>query len=73
MEDFNAEIIEHNAETRALLNFIDKHSLRVFEDGATHHTRTTVTISDTFIDLILIDSHDRLLNFNKFQSSYEKE
>ena len=35
-------------------------------------TRTTTTFSDTHIDLILIDSYDRLLNFNKFPSPYEK-
>ena len=38
MSDFNADLIEPNAETRALLNFIDKHSLKVVEHGATHHT-----------------------------------
>ena len=66
------DLIEPNAETRALLNFIDKHSLKVVEHGATHHTRTTTTTSDTHIDLVLVDAHDRLLNFNKFPSPYEK-
>ena len=72
MVDFNADLIEPNAETRALLNIIDKHSLKVVDRGATHHTWTTTTTSDTHIDLILIDSQDRLLNFNKFPSPYEK-
>ena len=72
MDDFNADLIEHNAETRTVLNFIDKHSLKSIEHGATHHTRTTTTTSDTHIDLILIDSQDGLLNFNKFASPYEK-
>ena len=58
--------------TRTLLNFIDKHSLKVLEHGATHHTRTATANSDTHIDLILIDSHDNILNSNKFPSPYEK-
>ena len=65
-------MIEPNAETRALLNFIDKHSLKVVEHGATHHSRTTTTTSDTHIGLVLVDAHDRLLDFNKFPSPYKK-
>ena len=61
MGDFNADLIEPNAETRVLLNFIDRHTLKVVEHGATHHTRTTTTTSDTHIDLVLVDAHDRLL------------
>ena len=38
MGDFNADLIKPDAETRALLNFIDKHSLKVVKHGATHHT-----------------------------------
>ena len=72
MDDFNADLIEPNAETRALLNFINKHSLKVVMHGATHHDRTATVNSDTHIDLILIDSHDNILNFNKFPSPYEK-
>ena len=72
MGDFNADLIKPDAETRALLTFIDKHSLKVVRHGATHHTRTATTNSDTHIDLILIDSHDNILNFNKFPSPYEK-
>ena len=72
MGNFNADLIEPNAETRALLNFIDKHSLKVVQHGDTHHTRTTTTTSNTHIDFVLVDAHDRLLNFNKFSSSYEK-
>ena len=72
MDNFNADLIEPNAETRVLLNFIDKHSPKVVGHRATHHTRATTTIFDTHIYLILIDSHDRLLNFNKFMSPYEK-
>ena len=53
-------------------NFIDKHSLKVVRHGATHLTRTATANSDTHIDLLLIDSHDNILNFNKFPSSYEK-
>ena len=70
MGDSNADLIEPNAETR--LNFIDKHSLKDVDHGATHHTRMTTTTSDTHIDLIRIDSQDRLLNFNKFPSPYDK-
>ena len=44
MGDFNADLIAPNAETRALLNFIDKHSLRFVGHGATHHTLTTPQI-----------------------------
>ena len=71
-EEFSHTIIMGDAETRALINFIDKHSLKVVEHGVTHHTKTTTTISDSHIDLILIDPRDRLLNFNKFPSPYEK-
>ena len=38
MGDFNADLIRPDAETRALLNFIDKHFLKVVKHGATHHT-----------------------------------
>ena len=69
MGDFNADLIKPDAETRALLNFIHKHSLKVVSHGATHHTRTATINSDTHIDLILIDSHNRILNFNKFSVS----
>ena len=31
MSDFNVDIIEPNAQTRELLNFIDKHSLKVVD------------------------------------------
>ena len=72
MSDFNADLIDPNAETIALLNFIDKHSLKVAKHGATHHTQTTPTTSETHIDLILINSYDRLLNFNRFPSPYDK-
>ena len=69
---FNADLIRPDDETRALLNFIDKHSLKVVKHRATHHTRAAAASSDTHIDLIITDSHDRILNFNKFPSPYEK-
>ena len=77
MGDFNAYLIEPNAETRnptygSSIGFIDKHSLKVIEHGVTHHTRTNITISNSLIDLILVDSQGGLLNFKKFLSSYEK-
>ena len=34
MGDFNKDLIEPNAVTRALFNFADKHSLEVVEHGA---------------------------------------
>ena len=71
MCDSNGDLIEPKADARARLNFIDEHSLKVVKHGATHHTRTTTTTSDTHKDLILIESYDRLLNFNKFPSLYE--
>ena len=40
--------------------------------GATYHTRTAAASSDTHIDLILTDSQNRILNFNTFPSSHEK-
>ena len=65
-----------DAETRALLNFIDKHSLKVVKHRATHLTQTAAAKSDTHIALILTDSHadshDRILIFNEFPSLYEK-
>ena len=70
--DFNTDLIRPDDETRALLNFIDKHSLKVVKHGATHQTRTAAASSDTHIDLILTDSHDTILNFNKFPSPYVK-
>ena len=63
--DVNSDLIKPDAETKALLNFIDDH-------GATHQTRTATANSDTHIDLILIDSHDNILKFNKFPAPYEK-
>ena len=66
MGDFNADLIRPDAKTRAPLNFIDEHSLKVVKHGATYHTGTAAAI------LILIDSHDRILNFNKFPTPYEK-
>ena len=72
MGDFNVDLIRPAAETRALFNFINKHSLKVMKHGASHHTQTAVASSGTHIDLILTDSHDRILNFNKFPSPYEK-
>ena len=56
----------------ALLNFIDKHSLKVVHHRVTHLTRTTTTISDAHIVLILIDLCDQILNLNIVPSTYEE-
>ena len=55
-----------------MLNLVENHSLKIIKHGATHHTRTTTTYSDTHIDTILIDADDRLLNFDKFPALYAK-
>ena len=55
-----------------LLNFVDAHSLKIIKHGATHHTRTATTTSDTHIDVILIDANDKLLNCDKFPAPYAK-
>ena len=47
MGDFNADLVRPNAETRALLNFIDEHSLKVVKHGASHHTRMAAASSAT--------------------------
>ena len=72
MGDFNADLIEPNGKTAALLNFNNKHSLKIVEHGATYRTQTTTTTFDTHMDLILVDPQDRLLNFNIFPSPYER-
>ena len=72
MGDLNADLIKPNAETRVLLDFVDAHSLRIIKHGATHHTRTATTNSDTHIDVILIDTNDKLLNYDKFPAPYAK-
>ena len=35
-------------------------------------SRTSTTISDTHIDVILVDANDRILNFNKYPAPYAK-
>ena len=73
MGDLNADLLKpDDTETRALLNLVENHSLKIIKHGATHHTRTTTTYSDTHIDAILIDADDRLLNFDKFPAPYAK-
>ena len=73
MGDLNADLLKpDDAETRALLNLVENHSLKIVKHGATHHTRTTTTNSDTHIDVILFDEHDRLLNYDKFTAPYSR-
>ena len=53
MGDLNADLSKpDDAETRALLNLIGRHSL-IVRIGDTHHIRTTTTNSETHIDVIL--------------------
>ena len=59
-------------ENRALLNMVENYSLKIVKHGATHHTRTTTTHSDTHIDVILVDAQNRLLNFDKFLAPYAR-
>ena len=71
MGDLNADLLKpDDAETRALLNLVENHSLKIVKHGATHHTRTITTNSDTHIDVILVDEHDRLLNYDEFPAPY---
>ena len=51
-------------ETKALLNLVENHSLKIGKHGAIHHRRTTTTKSDTHIEVILVDAQDRLLDFD---------
>ena len=60
--DLNTDLLKpDDAETRALLNLVENHSLKIVKHEANHHTRTTSTNSDTHIDIILVDAQDRLL------------
>ena len=39
MGDLNADLLKpDDTETRALLNLVENHSLKIIKDGATHHT-----------------------------------
>ena len=59
MGDLNADLLKpDDAETRALLNLVEKYSLKIVKHGTTHHTRTTITNSDTHIDVILVDEQN---------------
>ena len=40
--------------------------------GATHHIRKATTISDTFIDVILVDMNDNIINYDKYPAPYAK-
>lgn len=64
ISNLNVDMIEPNIQTRALVNEVDKHSFIVVKHGATHHTRTSTTISDTHIDVIIVDTNDRLIKYN---------
>ena len=67
MCDSNADLLNpDNAKTRTLMNIVENHFLRMVKHGATHHTQTTTTNSDTHIDVILVDKQDKMLNFDKF-------
>ena len=60
MGDLNADLLKpDDTETRALLNLVERHFLKIIKHGTTHHTRTTTTYSDTYIDTIRIDADDR--------------
>ena len=62
-----------DAKIRALLNLVENHSLKIIKHGATQRTRTTTTISDTHIAVILVDAQpDRLLNFDEFPAPYAR-
>ena len=62
MGDLNADLPKpEDAETRALLNLVEYHCLKIVKHEATHHTQMTTTNSDTHIDKILFDKQDRLL------------
>ena len=72
MGDLNADLLKHNAETRALLTLAENHTLKIIKHGATHHTRTTTTTSDTHIDVMLVDDNDKVLSYNKFPAPYAR-
>ena len=69
----NADLLKpDDAETRALLNLVENHSLKIVKHGATHHTRMTTTNSDTHIDVILVDEQDGLLNYDKIPAPHAR-
>ena len=69
--DLNADLLKlADAESRAFLNLVENHSLKIIKYGATHHTRMNTTNFDTHIDVILVDTQERLLNFDKFPIPY---
>ena len=73
MGGLNADLFKpDDAETRALLNLVENHSLKIVKHGATHHTRTTTTNSDTHINVILVDEQVRLLNYGKYPTPYAR-
>ena len=72
MGDLNADLIKPNAETRVQINLVEEHSLKIIQHGPTHHTRTATTTSDTHIDVILVDTNDKVLNFDKYPAPYSK-
>ena len=68
----NADLIKPNAETRVLLNLVEQHSLKIIRHGATYLTRTAITVSDTHIDVVLVDTNEKVLNYNKYPAPYAK-
>ena len=72
MGDLNADLIKPNAETRVLLNLVEEHSLKIIKHSATLHTRTATTTSDTHVDVILVDTNDKVLNYDKCPAPYFK-
>ena len=50
MGDLNADLLKpDDAETRALLNLVEKYSLKIVKHGTTHHAQTTTINSDTLM------------------------
>ena len=75
MTDSNSNLLKPNdAETRALLNLVINHSLKIVKHWATHRTRTNITnsYSDTYIAVFVVDAQDSLHDFDKFPAFYAK-
>ena len=60
MGDFNADLIEPYAETRSLLDFIDKHCLKVVEQG-----RDIITAT---IELLVVEPSKTSFSYRNYKS-----
>ena len=61
MGDFNCDINPKNMNS-IIRSFAESSGLKIIPHGSTHFTSS----SETFIDLIMVDQNDSILNFNSY-------